>query len=152
MSSAPFSLVMPTATLERVLLLPSQSELGAGTDEPAFLASADGLASAAWVTNPPHISYRLQNAYAADGHEFWVVVWFSASKLVAVELALKTEDVAGGHNWDPASEQSANQIQIDLLARRYGSHPVSYSWGTIRSDYDPRGGGASITIRFAQSP
>jgi hypothetical protein len=93
----------------------------------------------------------LSEAYALDGHNFWVVVWFSASRLVAVELSLVTDAPpgAGWGHWDAAQEQSTNQLQTSLLIRRYGSHPVSCDWGTISSDYDPRGGGTSITIRFA---
>ena len=150
MNTAAFRIDMPTPSKGRVLLLPSQFELSSSTTEQTFRSSADGSTSTVWLSNPPHVSYRLAEAYAFDGHAFSVVVWFSESTLVAVELSLASDTPhdADWGQWDAAREQTVNQLQTDLLIRRYGSHPVSYDWGTIRSDHDPRGGGTSITIRF----
>jgi len=154
MNTNALSLVMPSPFDGRVTLLPSMFELSTSTTEQDFLASADGRSSAVWVANPPHVSYRLRGEYGLDEQEFWVVVWFSSSRLAAVELSLKAdaETEANWNNWDPALEQSAHRLQTELLLRRYGVHPVDCPWGTIRSDYDPRGGGTAITIRFDQRP
>jgi hypothetical protein len=150
MSTSAFSLVLPTASMGRVILLPSQFELSASTAEQSFLSSTVGSTATAWVSNPPHASYRLSEPYVVDGYEFLVVVWFSASKLVSVDLSMVSgsDTSPDWDSWDAARELAVNSAQIALLLRAYGSHPVNFSWGTISSDYDPRGGSASITIRF----
>ena len=132
------------------MLLPSQLELSASTTEQRFRSSTEGLTATTWVSNPPHASYRLSELYSVGGYDFVVVVWFGSAKLVVVDLSMVSglDTSAGWSNWDAARELSANQAQVALVLRTYGSHPAKFGWGTISSDYDPRGGSASITIRF----
>lgn len=150
MNAADPTLLMPTALLGRVLLLPSKTELGASTTEIGFLASPDGSGSSRWISNPPHRSYLLSEDYSFESHRFRVGAWFSSSSLVAVHLSMVSgrPTNATWEQWDVSFEQAMNQKQVDLLRSLYGSHPVKCSWGTITSTYDPRGGDTSIWIRF----
>ena len=154
MNASGHALLMPTAHLGRVVLLPSKTELSASTSEAGFVASPDGSSSTRWISNPPHTSYLLSTEYSFESHRFRVTVWFSSSMLVAVDLSMVSglATDANWQQWDVSSEEATNQKQIDLLHRLYGSHPVTCSWGTITSAYDPRGGGTSMTIRFNSSP
>lgn len=143
-------IVMPTAALGRVVL-PSSYELSSSTIEQDFLSSPEGRSSTTWIVNPPHASYRLHGTYQAHGHDFCVVAWFSRAKLKMVELSVIDQTDEALRAWSGTEERRKHQLQVAMLNRIYGTHPACFAWGTIRSDYDPRGGGSSITIRFAPS-
>ena len=51
-------------------------------------------------------------------------------------------------NWSEERELRRKKEHDKWLLKNIGDPPYEYSWGGISSDYDPRSGSSSITIRY----
>lgn len=85
-----------------------------------------------------------------DGEYFIVVIYFNKNDLLEfVDLALMHNgNVPSWDNWSETEERKRKDEHDKWLEKSIGRPPYKYSWGEISSDYDPRSGSSTITIRY----
>lgn len=134
-------------TTGELQIAPSGFALMPSLTKAAFLASAEGKTAWMSVANPPFATYAL--SVNDDSGEFVLRLVFNQEKI-------DTVSVAKGHssrNWTDWSEENEMQIKAEhdrLLAAMLGAAPHRFPWGEVVSDYDPRSGASTISIRYTQ--
>ena len=111
--------------------------------------SATPVAVRPQVVNEPYHSYSLGEQRIA-GQPFFVVFYFYGQQLEFVDLAhAATEFGTSWDDWSEEGELRRKQWHDDWLREQTGHAAHVYGWGEVSSDYDPRSGGSSITIRYS---
>ena len=113
-----------------------------------FLASAAFSGASVSVQNEPWCSYRLPAIPQPDA-DLAVVVQFHGEHLVAVTLSHGA--IRFGSSWSDWSQEcelARKAFHERWLATTLHLSPGDYPWGSVCSDYDPRGGFSSITVRY----
>jgi hypothetical protein len=122
-------------------------QLGPGFTRDELLALP--LASHTQVANEPHHSYMI-GAHEIAGLTFIITLYFYGQQLESISLAHIAKEF--GTSWDDWSEEQELQrkaVHDRWLIEQTGQASHVYPWGEIGSDYDPRSGGSSITIRYS---
>ena len=113
-----------------------------------FLASAAFSGASVSIQNEPWCSYRLPTIAQPDT-ELAVVVQFHGEPVVAVTLMHGAARF--GSSWSDWSQES------ELARKAFHEHWLStalrlplgdYSWGSVWSGYDPKGGFSSVVVRY----
>jgi hypothetical protein len=116
-----------------------------------FLASPLASQCHELVRNEPHCSFALPTAQFGD-HSFAWSLWFHGSVLRRVSI--QCADAEFGSSWSDWSEKremARKRFHDSLLQSVLGqnwSHQ-RFSWGTVDSAYDPKGGFSSIGVTYA---
>jgi len=111
--------------------------------------SSTPVAAQSQVVNEPYHSYSLGEQRIAS-QPFFVVLYFYGQQLESINLAHSAEEF--GTSWDDWSEEGElrrKQRHDDWLRGQTGHASHVYEWGEVGSDYDPRSGSSSITIRYS---
>ncbi|HEY7752718.1 MAG TPA: hypothetical protein VH856_02780 [Steroidobacteraceae bacterium] len=127
-------------------------EFAAGRIEPrlgrtAFAGSPLGMT--ATVTHRDHgwAEYRLQPEPGV-----WVTVYFHDDRLVRLFVLLKIP-ADESDAWTEGLELERKKVHDDWLRTELGKPPYEYAWGSITSDYDPRGCVSEIIVIYgSQDP
>jgi hypothetical protein len=132
--------------------LPSDGiRVGPSLTREQFLASPLASQSRVLVRNEPHCTFALPTA-ESNGHSFAWSLSFQGSLLrrVTIECA----DAEYGSSWSDWSEErqlARKRFHDSLLQSVLGPDwsRKRYSWGTVDSAYDPKGGLSSIGVSYA---
>ena len=116
-----------------------------GLTRNAFLAATAVRPVEALVENGPWKSYsfrcRILNRDWALG------LTFKGETLHTVAMALATANESWS-NWSEAEERRKLAEHDELLNTALGAPPYTYPWGQIRSTFDRKTGGSSISIQY----
>jgi hypothetical protein len=114
-----------------------------------FLGSplADGAAT--HVANEPYHSWKLKGTYRSAGLDLLLVLWFRDQQLTMVSLM--DRDPRFGTSWDDHSVENemARQKSHDAWLSRALGPNREFSWGSVWSGYDERGGFSDIVVKYA---
>jgi hypothetical protein len=129
----------------------ARGTVGKETTRAEFLKSELARDAELSIENGKYRPYRLARPQLIDERDFAVDLYFEDERLSAIDLALL--DPQFGASWDDWSEASEKQRLAAhnewLRAFLDGNGPQwTFSWGTIESSFDPRGGGSSIRIGY----
>lgn len=111
--------------------------------------SAAPVQATSQVVNEPHHSYSL-GEQQISGQIFLLVLYFFGEKLESIDLAHPGKEF--GASWVDGSEEGERRRKAwhdRWLREQTGRVSHNYTWGAIHSEYDPRSGGSSITIRYS---
>jgi hypothetical protein len=107
------------------------------------------VAAQSQVVNEPYHSYSLGEQQIA-GRPFFVTLYFYGQELESIDLAHPTTKFGTSWaDWSKESELRRKRWHDDWLREQTGYASHVYQWGEVGSDYDPRSGGSSITIRYS---
>lgn len=110
-----------------------------------FLASREGTASTVFVRNEPWCSFRLGES---EGNAA-VAVFFKAEVFESVQFSVV--DPKFGTGWDDWSQEKEMQRKVanDEWRITRGLTPgKKYTWGSVWSGFDPKGGFSSAVVRY----
>lgn len=116
-----------------------------------FLASLLAARSRQLVRNEPYCSFALP-LVQFGGHSYAWSLLFRGSVLQSVSI--QCADAEFGSSWSDWSEErqlACKRFHDSLLELALGpdwSHQ-RFSWGTVDSGYDPKGGFSSIGVTYA---
>jgi hypothetical protein len=113
-----------------------------------FLEAPAFSGAAVSVTNEPWCSYILPTI-AQPETELSITFQFHGQQLLS--LGLMHGAARFGSSWAEWSEErelARKSFHERWLARELGVHLGDYSWGSISSHYDSKGGFSSITIQY----
>jgi hypothetical protein len=128
--------------------LGSGATAGPGLTEQAFRASPPGAAADPIPAAPPWSGWRVRR-HGASGAMFAISLRFQAGKLALAEIVELDPDAGGWDDWSEQKELAKKARHDALLAAWLGPPPWKYAWGEVTSTFDPRGGYAGITVRYA---
>ena len=114
-----------------------------------FLQMPAFSGAAVSVSNEPWCSYILAGI-AQPETELSITFQFHGEQLLS--LGLMHGAARFGSSWADWSEErelARKSFHERWLVRELGVQPGDYSWGSISSHYDNRGGFSSITIQYA---
>jgi hypothetical protein len=116
-----------------------------------FLASPLASQCRELVRNEPHCSFALPTVQF-DDHSFAWSLWFHGSVLRRVSI--QCADAEFGSSWSDWSEErelARKRFHDSLLQLVLGQDwsRQHFSWGTVDSGYDPKGGFSSIGVTYA---
>jgi hypothetical protein len=101
------------------------------------------------IGNEPYHSWKLNGTFRSAGLELLVVLWFRGQQLTMVSLM--DPDDRFGTSWAEHSleKEMARKASHDAwLSRVLGPH-CKFSWGSVWSGYDERGGFSDIVVKYA---
>ncbi len=129
----------------------ARGELGRETTRQAFLKMPLARDAELAIENGKYRTYRLARPQLIDEREFAIDLYFEDERLKSIDLALL--DPRFGTSWDDWSEASEKRRMAAhtkwLRGFLDGDGPGwKFAWGTIESNFDPRGGGSSIRIGY----
>jgi hypothetical protein len=127
------------------LILPSGTVLSPRLTRSVFLSSMEGRQAEASVKNEPWCSFRFEEREDS----LVVVLFFKGEKLESVHFCVS--DPKFGTGWEDWSEEKEleRKQSNDQWLKRNGFVPgEKYSWGSVWSDYDPKGGSSMIVICY----
>ena len=132
--------------------LPSDGiRVGPSLSRELFLASPLASQSYELVRNEPDCSFVLPTVQF-NGHSFAWGLWFHGSALrrVSIECA-DAEFGSSWSDWWEEREMTRKRFHDSLLQSVLGSDwsRQHFSWGTVDSGYDPKGGFSSIGVTYA---
>ena len=116
-----------------------------------FLASPLAKQRRELVRNEPHCSFVLPTVRFHD-HSFAWSFWFHGSVLQRVTIQFV--DAEFGSSWSDWSEErelARKRFHDSFLQSELGTNwrHQRFSWGTVDSSYDPKGGFSSIGVTYA---
>lgn len=101
------------------------------------------------VQNGDYRSYYT-SAYKIKGKEFSISFFFKQSRLAAISLSPASQNPS----WENAEYhelEKSKRANDRWLQDKFGiKAPKKFSWGTIESTIDPRGGFSEIVLRYIQ--
>lgn len=115
-----------------------------GLDMPTFLRTPAGtssrevLTSAGWV----HLAFSPELGYAATA-------LFKDDRIHQLCL-LMTMRSDQSKDWSEKQELERKALHDVWLRAEFGAPPYEYSWGSITSNYDPKGRVSDIIITYAK--
>ncbi len=119
-----------------------------GLTEAKFLSSPVGMAATVFVKNGVHHSYKLQNT-DVQGKHFLPLLYFSDNVLTEAHLH---SVAANEKNWTAYSSQTEAAHKLDndsWLQKTLGAAPpYAFSWGSIESVLDQKGGMTFVLLRY----
>ena len=114
-----------------------------------FVSSILSNESRALVNNEPYCSFSV-GSHEISGLRFIVSLWFYGDILESIELTYDDEEPGSSRSdWSEVKEFDRKRIHDQWLTSLHGRSSHRYSWGEIRSGYDPRSDSSSITIRYS---
>lgn len=125
--------------------LQSGTVLSKETTRDAFLRSPEGLKASVLVKNEAWCSFK----FAVPEESIVLAVFFKDELLESVQLCLTGS--AYGSSWQDWSEEKEMERKRanDGLLFKNGLVPgEKYSWGTVWSGYDSKGGFSSAVLRY----
>jgi hypothetical protein len=141
---------LPHAGHSEVEFSSALPSLSPALSEDAFLKNVPTGSTAVVISNPPYATYRFIESVELDGMPMLLHVSFERGVLRHVSVSVSPEGSGRDwSDWSEAGEMRKKVLHDTILAKAYGSPPYNFSWGTISSSYDPRGGSSSIAIRYA---
>lgn len=124
--------------------------LGPGLTRELFLASRLAEHARPLVINEPYCRYAVSVPPGELGEPAFVVsLQFHGPALVSLSLA--ASDARFGTSWFDWTEEKQRALRgyhDEWLRETCGLEPGQYPWGVLESDFDPKGGGSSITVRY----
>ena len=114
-----------------------------------FLASSLADRATTHVENEPYHSWKLNGTFRSAGLELLVVLWFRDQRLTMVSLM--DPDPRFGTSWadrSRAKELARKASHDEWLSRSLTSHR-NFSWGSVWSGYDDKGGFSDVRVRYA---
>ncbi|MEW6730176.1 MAG: hypothetical protein AB1489_02445 [Acidobacteriota bacterium] len=118
-----------------------------------FLTSTISEKAKVHVANGPYCSYQVEvsNVTTLNIVEHWIVILFFY-KLNLTSIKFSIMDGSEGTSWDDWDENREIEKQAFydrwLMENFASAPPYEYSWGTVRSFYDPRAGFSGIYISY----
>lgn len=131
-----------------VFYFPSGESLGPSTTRNAFLATALGRGSTVLTENEPWCSFR----FDVEDDNLSLATYFHGDVLDAIHLMAVGAEY--GLSWDDWSEEKerARKRANDRWLGDTGLTPGKrYAWGSVWSDYDPKGGFSSAVVRYGRA-
>jgi hypothetical protein len=122
-------------------------EFAAGRFEPRvdraqFGVSTLGMTATATPRSEGWIEYSLQPEPGVR-----MTVHYHDDRLVRVLILMRIPSDQSGE-WTEALEQERKKVHDDWLRTELGKPPYEYAWGSITSDYDPRGCVSEIIVAY----
>jgi hypothetical protein len=131
--------------------LPSDGiTVGPSLTREQFLRSALASQSSELVRNEPHCSFALPTVRFAD-HSFDWSLYFQGSVLRRVSIqCVHAEFGSSWSDWSEERELARKRFHDSLLQSVLGQDwsRQRFSWGSVDSGYDPKGGCSSIGITY----
>lgn len=122
----------------------SASSITSNMDKQAFLRSQFAESAKVVVANEPWITYTFtpENGFRCSAS-------FKGERLQQVSLlmSMPTDDPS---DWTPEMEQERKLKHDQWLRAELGPPPYEYAWGTVTSEFDPRGCVSDIIVTYAQ--
>lgn len=113
-------------------------------DRQAFLQSRIGKSSKEVVVNGPWVTYNFipEAGFACNAT-------FKDDRLRQVFLLMRmpTDDTS---QWTAELEQERKLKQDEWLRAELGAPPYQYPWGSVTSEFDPRGCVSDIIVSYAE--
>lgn len=122
------------------------SSVGSNLTKADFLASVEGQTARLSVAGLDFATYAI--SVKDDLGEFLLRLVFKGQKLDTVSVT-KGDSTCNWSDWSEENEMRTKAEHDRLLATILGAPPYRFPWGEIVSDYDPRGGASTISIRYA---
>jgi hypothetical protein len=137
-------------------LLSDGIHIGPALTREEFLASPLAVQSRELIRNEPHRSFALP-VVPYGGHSLVLSLWFQGPVLRRVSIRCADVEMPAGSSpleWSEAHEQTRKSFHDSLLQASLGPDwdHRHYSWGTVESCQDPKGGFSSIEITYADKP
>lgn len=127
------------------LCLPSGTILSSRLTRSLFLSSNEGRRAEVSVKNEPWCSFRFEEREDA----FVVVVFFKGENLESVHFCISDPKFGTGwEDWSEEKELERKEANNQWLLKHGLVPGKKYSWGSVWSDYDPKGGASMIVIRY----
>lgn len=127
-------------------LLASGVLLSPHSSRTSFLSSVEGAQAKVLVKNEPWCSFHL----SAGSSPLSVSVYFKGEFLDSIHFSVSGAEY--GSSWGDWSEEKEMKRKSanDAWLQKYELTPgQTYSWGSVWSGYDPKGGFSSIVVRYA---
>ncbi|MEC2159690.1 hypothetical protein [Virgibacillus halodenitrificans] len=93
-------------------------------------------------------NYQLKDIIELKDMYFYITLYFKNNKLVQVHLTKAIEGLTWS-DWTLDLENNNKQNHEEWLLKNFGEPPYVYSWGTIESNMDRKGGVSSIIIKYS---
>ncbi|MCG1027025.1 hypothetical protein J5S49_01810 [Virgibacillus halodenitrificans] len=93
-------------------------------------------------------NYQIKDKIELKDMFFYITLFFNNNNLVQVHLTKAIEGLTWS-NWTPDLEIKKKQNHEEWLLNNFGTPPYVYSWGTIESNMDRKGGVSSIIIKYS---
>lgn len=120
----------------------SSGSIGAAEERTGFLKSSLGRAVKSEKAHGTKYQYDFDPETGISGTAF-----FDGERLNRVFLMIAMPSDAEGQ-WSEALELERKARHDHWLAQELGNAPYKYSWGSITSDFDPRGCSSEIIIVY----
>ena len=111
-------------------------------DRTAFLKTPIGGAAKQMLVNAGYINYDISPEPDLTGS-----VVFKDDHLRKVFLLMRIPSDDSGQ-WTEELEQSRKAKHDEWLRAELGAPPYEYPWGSVTSDFDPRGCASDITVSY----
>lgn len=132
--------------------LPSDGiHVGPSLTREQFLASPLASQCRELVRNEPYCSFALPTI-DFGGHPLICSLWFRGSVLQRVEICCAAPEFGTSwSDWSEEREMARKRFHDSLLVSVLGPDwsRQRFSWGTVDSDYDLKGGFSSIGVTYA---
>lgn len=116
------------------------------TTRTIFLDSALPEVSTVNVKNEPWCSWNISPA-EWNGKEWYATVHFHGDQLHAIHIGAGSPEFGTSRNdWSEEKELRRKQYHEGVLRDELGPPPYDFSWGTVASVFDSKGGTSSIII------
>lgn len=122
-------------------------EISSKTTENEFLSSELKNEIKPLVINSEYRSYYT-GAYEMCGKRFSFRVYFKSGVLILVSLLPVPEEVSWDNTERSTLENTKKENDVWLMSQFGITTPCKYSWGSIESTVDSRGGFSSIVIHY----
>ena len=113
-----------------------------------FLNGSFAVIAKTHVENEPYHSWKLSSQFRSANINFWVAIFFHDQQLTM--LSLMDDDPRFGTSWDDYSleKEMERKASHDTWLTHCLASKRKFSWGSVWSGYDDRGGFSSIKIRY----
>lgn len=111
-----------------------------------FLKSELAKGTKTFMENEPGHSWKLAETYVAQ-LPFLVILYFHQERLGSITLYANPVLDTSWADWSEEKELQRKALHDQWLDRCLGSRR-DFPWGSVGSEYDPRSGSSTITIRY----
>lgn len=119
--------------------------LGASTTRTEFLSSQAGTSSKILVKNEPWCSF----SFVDVANHISLAAYFRDEKLDSIQISVVGPEYGESwSDWSPDKEMARKRANDEWLLSVGLSPGGTYSWGSVWSDYDPKGGFSCAVVRY----
>ena len=125
------------------------AKFGSGLTQTEFRSSILGVDAKILVKNGAYSSFTVSNCQNG-AHRFSLSLFFLNETLDSLQLVLTVPELENlWTTWSKEKELQLKNLHDKWLASMKLKPKYKFEWGAIESNFDPKSGFSSITIRYA---